>query len=40
MKHTVELQQLLVGGLGGKLLGVLDGRLKVRHVGWLVDVFF
>lgn len=39
-KHTIEVQQLLVGGLGGKLLGVLDGRLKVRHDGWLVFVIW
>lgn len=36
--HTIELQQLLVGGLSSKLLGVLDGGVEVGHVGWLVGV--
>lgn len=34
-KHTIEVQQLLVGGLRSKLLGVFDGRLEVRHFRWL-----
>lgn len=31
--RTVEVQQLLVGGLGGELLGVGDGLFE-RHDGW------
>ena len=34
-RRTVEVQQLLVGGLGGELLGVGDGLFE-RHDGWWV----
>lgn len=32
--RTVEVQELLIGGLGGELLGVGDGGVEGRHVGW------
>lgn len=34
-QRTVEIQQLLVRGLGGELLGVGDGLFE-RHDGWWV----
>lgn len=36
-ERTVELQQIIVGGLGGQLLGVGDGLVECGHFEILVD---
>lgn len=32
--RTVQLEEIVVAGLGSKLLGVDDGGVEGRHGGW------